>query len=412
MQSVSRQSCDVAIIGAGPAGAVAAALLRQKSLRVLVLEKQHFPRFSIGESLLPQCMDILQRAGMLEAVTGAGFQIKKGAAFSLDGAYESFDFGIKSASGWSHTYQVQRARFDQILADEAGRQGAEIRYGQTITGFDRQHGKPCLEVEDESENRYRVDASFVLDASGFGRVLARLLELDRPSSFPRRSSIFTHVGDNIDAPEFERDKILISIHPRHRDIWYWLIPFSDGRASVGVVAPDEFLELMPGDDLERLRALIGEVEFKARLLRAAEFDRPAGRLSGYASAVNSLHGENFALLGNAGEFLDPIFSSGLTIALKSSSLASELVWRELQGEDIDWEREFSEPLMCGVDTFRNFVGAWYDGRLQQIFFSPRKGDDIKRMICSILAGYAWDRDNPYARNPARLDTLYRLCAGS
>lgn len=410
MNRSGRQSCDVAIIGAGPSGATAAALLSRASLNVLVLEKQHFPRFSIGESLLPHCMDFLQQAGMLEAVEMAGFQFKNGAAFCRGDKYESFDFGSKFGNGWDHTYQVQRAKFDTILADQAARQGAEIRYGQTITGYREGASGAVLDVRDEENRHYQVEAGFVLDASGFGRVLARLLDLDKPSAFSARGSIFAHVSDGIDDPGFDRDKILIGIHPRQGEVWQWLIPFSGGRASIGVVAPPDYFEQRSGSDLDKLRGFHFENAHMGKLLDGADFDSPAGSITGYACAVDSLYGERFALLGNAGEFLDPVFSSGLTIAMKSSSLAVGLLLRRMSGKPVDWEREYAGALMHGVNVFRVFVGAWYEGRLQRIIFSESKSEEAKRMICAILAGYAWDHDNPYVRRPARLDTLYELCA--
>src|SRR5438309_10455040 len=119
---------DVLVIGAGPAGSVASALLRQQGLQVLVLEREQFPRFSIGESLLPQSMVYLEQAGMLRAVVEAGFQFKNGAAFVRGEDYTDFDFRDKQSQGWGTTYQVQRARFDHVLADEAQRPGAQIRY--------------------------------------------------------------------------------------------------------------------------------------------------------------------------------------------------------------------------------------------------------------------------------------------
>jgi flavin-dependent dehydrogenase len=124
-----------------------------------------------------------------------------------------------------------------------------------------------------------------------------------------------------------------------------------------------------------------------------------------------LHGRHFALLGNAAEFLDPVFSSGVTIALKSASLAAAALGRQLRGDSVDWQREFTEPLNYGVETFRAFVNGWYDGSLQQVIFFQRQPDNIRRMICSVLAGYAWDRDNPYTGPQAgrRLRTLAELC---
>lgn len=409
MNAGNRQYFDVVIIGAGPSGAVAAALLQRKSLSVLVLEKQQFPRFSIGESLLPHCMDFLEQAGMLEAVQSAGFQPKNGAAFRHGDNYDSFDFSAKSCSGWDSTYQVERARFDKILADEAARQGAEVRYQNAITAFRSDGTTARLGVTDANGEPYEIDAGFVLDASGFGRVLARLLNLERASEFEPRTSIFTHVSDHISAHRYDRNKILVHVHPEQQDIWYWLIPFAGGRASVGVIAPAAMISEMPGDNLSRLRQLIAHIPSKAKLLDKAEYDSPVGSIEGYACDVTRLYGDNYALLGNAGEFLDPVFSSGVTIALKSASLAAETVARQLAGARPDWNLEYAQPLQEGVETFREFVSAWYDGRLQDIFFSPNKGEDVRTMICSILAGYVWDRQNPYVQKPSRLNTLAELC---
>jgi flavin-dependent dehydrogenase len=125
--------------------------------------------------------------------------------------------------------------------------------------------------------------------------------------------------------------------------------------------------------------------------------------------VKQLFGKDYALLGNAGEFLDPVFSSGVTIAFKSASLAADVLDRQLRGLLPDWDQEFTKPLMQGVNTFRNFVNAWYDGRLQDIIFASDKNESVKRMICSILAGYAWDIENPYVKDVSRLDTLAKLC---
>ena len=115
----------------------------------------------------------------------------------------------------------------------------------------------------------------------------------------------------------------------------------------------------------------------------------------HAANVKTLHGPGFALLGNAAEFLDPVFSSGVTIALHSAKLGAAAVDRQLRGEAVDWQAEFAEPLMFGVETFRTFVSGWYDRSLQDVIFYPDKSPTIHRMICSVLAGYAWDPSNPY-----------------
>ena len=403
---------EILIIGAGPAGSVAAGLLRKQGREVLILEKEQFPRFSIGESLLPQSMEHIEAAGMLQAVVEAGFQYKNGAAFARGDARTQFDFREKFSKGWGTTYQVQRADFDKVLADSAEAAGATVRYRHAVTAIDIGGEKPLVDVRAPDGEAYRVEARFLLDASGFGRVLPRLLQLETPSNFPVRGALFTHVQDGI-APggSFDRNKILITVHPQHHDVWYWTIPFSNGRCSLGVVARGEFLDQYQGDDNDRLRAIVAEDPGLAALLANAAWDTPTRRIVGYAANVTSLHGNGFALLGNAGEFLDPVFSSGVTIAFKSASLASACIARAFAGEAVDWETDYSVPLRKGIDTFRCYVDSWYEGGFQNIIFHPDASKGVREMICSILAGYAWDSGNPYVAEPQRrLRSLVEICS--
>ncbi len=400
---------DIIVIGAGPSGAVAAALLNKKGYRVLIIEKEHFPRFSIGESLLPQCMTYLEQAGMLSAVEQARFQFKNGAAFTRGDHYTDYDFTEKFTEGRGTTFQVQRDQFDKILADEAEKQGVEIRYGHQLMAIDFDKDNAALTVNNEHAAPYSVSARFVLDASGFGRVLPKLLSLEKSSTLIKRTALFTHIEDNINDPRHDREKILITVHPDHHEIWYWLIPFSNGRSSIGVVVPQRHLDSMEGDAETKLKQLISEGRLLADFLPNAKYDTDVRSIGGYSSDVISLYGEKFALLGNAGEFLDPVFSSGVTIALTSASLAADVVDQELSGANPNWETSFVSPLKVGVNTFREFVEGWYDARFQDVVFSSNKNDSVTRMISSVLAGYAWDIKNPYVKNPSRLTTLAALC---
>ncbi|KXU36874.1 FAD-dependent oxidoreductase [Cephaloticoccus primus] len=405
----------VTIIGAGPAGAVAAALLKRKGHEVLILERQQFPRFSIGESLLAHCLEFIEEAGMLPAVQAAGFQIKNGAAFGWGDRYTWFDFRDKFSPGPGTTFQVQRAHFDQIMANEAMKQGVEVRYRQEVISADFSNSNPILTVRDLANSNiiYQVQSEYVLDASGYGRVLARLLDLESPSSFPPRKAIFTHIEDRIDDIQFDREKILISIHPQERGIWYWVIPFSSGRSSVGVVGKSALIAPLEEGSLATLRRLVDEAPNLKRILHNAVWDTPASTMSGYSANVTRLHGPGYALLGNAAEFLDPIFSSGITIALRSAKLAAEALHRQLSGETVNWETDFSQPLQVGVETFRAYVEGWYSGEFQDLVFYEKAQPGIRRMISSILAGYAWDTTNPFVAEPRRrLRTLSELCRQS
>ena len=403
------ESVEILIIGAGPSGSVAAALLRRQGRQVLVIEREQFPRFSIGESLLPQSMQYLEEAGMLRAVVEAGFQFKNGAAFMRDGRYTDFDFRDKFSDGWGTTYQVQRGQFDHILINEAERQGAQVRYRHEVTAVDLQGDRPLVTVKDPNGELYRIAAGFILDASGYGRILPHLLKLETPSNFPVRGAIFTHIEDGI-GHGFDRNKIRVTVHPEHCDVWFWTIPFAGGRCSLGVVAKPAFLDGYQGSDHERLQAIVAGAPSLQALLANAKWDTPARRIVGYSANVSSLSGKGYALLGNAGEFLDPVFSSGVTIAVKSASMAAELLGRQLAGETVDWQQEYGEPLRLGVDTFRAFVESWYSGGFQRIIFHEGHQPEIRRMIASILAGYAWDKKNPFVKETKRrLAALEALC---
>lgn len=405
-----QETTDVAIIGAGPAGAAAAAWLARRGLRVQVIERSLFPRFSIGESLLPQCMAHLDACGLLDAAQAGDFQPKNGAAFTWRDCYAAVDFRDKFSPGPGTTWQVERGDFDQRLIDGARQAGAEVEFETSVEAFHADHHQPSLTLVDASGKRRSLGARFVLDASGYGRVLANLSGLARPSTLASRCALFTHVEDRIDCPDHDREKILIGVHPEHPGIWYWLIPFRNGRASVGVVGDSATLNAAGVDDSQRLWHFIHAEPRLAKLLANARAIRDIGRLEGYSSDVERLHGPGFALLGNAGEFLDPVFSSGVTIALDSAVRAAPLVERQLAGENIDWESEFEQPLRRGIATFREFVDAWYDGRLPRIIFNKKQPPRIRSMISSVLAGYAWDTHNPFvAASHRRLNSLAEAC---
>jgi flavin-dependent dehydrogenase len=405
---------DVLVIGAGPAGSMVSALLARRGYGVLVLERQKFPRFSIGESLLACSMELLHEAGMVEAVMARSFQFKNGAVFDREGLFSEFNFADKSSAGYPFTFQVPRADFDATLAAEAQRMGAEIRYEVEITAVDFSGEQPRVTSRAADGATEIHEPRFVLDASGFGRTLPKLLDLHRPSAFPARAAIFCHVRDHIVSGAMDRQKIRVGIHPKDHNVWSWLIPFSNGNASVGVVAPLEHHQARTGTLEEQYwQALRAEPRLHA-LLANAQTVRPVNELIGYAATVTRLYGRHFALLGNAAEFLDPVFSSGVTIAMKSASLAAQALDRQFRGETVDWERDFADELNYGVETFRSFVAGWYDGSLQDVIFFPRQQENIRRMICSVLAGYVWDRENPYTgpQSGRRLRALAEICRGS
>jgi flavin-dependent dehydrogenase len=396
---------DVLIIGAGPAGAVAAADLHREGFRALVVEKQKFPRFVIGESLLPHTMDLLKEVGLLEAVEARGFIHKTGAVFKRGPEVCDFDFANQSGDGWKYTYHVPRAEFDQTIADEVASRGVEMLYGHGVAAvnFVNAHAEVTLEQPDGTARE--VSTRFVLDCSGYGRVLPRLLKLEAPSKYPVRESLFTHItGDKRPAGRGE-GKIWICMHPDGG--WIWIIPFSNGKTSIGVVATPEFFARFPGPPEAQLRAIIMSEPNSAERLGDMQVVFPPHRITGFACSVTKLFGPQFALAGNATEFLDPIFSSGVTLAMESGLRAAQVTARQLRGEAVSWQADYADHVMQGVETFRSYVTAWYDDKLPTILFAAQRNPEIMRQICSVLAGYVWDKSNPYV---AQADRALRALA--
>ncbi|WP_233468442.1 NAD(P)/FAD-dependent oxidoreductase [Zooshikella ganghwensis] len=404
-----KQSVDVLIIGAGPAGCVAAAYLLEQGITVKILEKSQFPRFSIGESLLPQTMEILQQTNLLQPVIEAGFQYKNGSIFRWQDEQVEFDFREKFSPGWGITYQVQRDKFDSILASQVESKGAEVIYQATVKHIDYIDGGVRVAWYDGDGNVHSETTQFILDASGFGRVLPKLLKIEEPSSLPFRQSLFTHVIDQIPLTRFDRNKIIITVHPQDTQTWMWLIPFADGSSSLGAVATPEFYQQFAGLSPDQMLERICHADsYLSNLLKGARNKYSVRQIGGYSSSVKSYYGDRYALLGNAGEFLDPVFSSGVTIAFKSAQLACDVLTRQFAGEPVCWHQQFVEPLLGGINTFRAFVDAWYAGALLPILCYPKKDPDVTAMISSVLAGYAWDTRNPVVQDARK---FLRLISG-
>ena len=389
---------DVLVIGAGPAGSVAGSLLSRQGHRVITLEAGTLPRFQIGESLLPRSNDILAAAGLLDAVVARRYQPKNAALF-LDGdRRDRFCFADAFPGQRPQTFQVPRDDFDQTLATAARAHGVDVRFNHKVETIELAGDQVSLSVLDlEADRRLQLHAGFVLDCSGYGRVLPRLLGLEKRSEIPPRIALFTWVeGDDRPPGDLEGD-IWICIHPR--GAWGWIIPFSNGRTSVGLVMPQADYESVSGCDRDRLFALLDEdPNVRARLRNASPVLKTV-KLSGWAAAVTKFHGPGWAVTGNASEFLDPVFSSGVTLALESSSIAAGLVHRSLSGEAVDWDAEYDAAVGKAVGVFKVFVRSWYEGSLPRILLSPNKHPAIKQAITAVLGGYVTDPSNPFVRDP-------------
>jgi len=389
-------SVDVLVIGAGPAGTIAASIVKKAGWNVKIVEREKFPRFVIGESLLPRCMEALEEAGLLEAVKAKNFQKKFGAKFLRGEETTDFDFSEQFTNGWHWTWQVTRADFDQTLAEEVQRKGVSVDFETTVTGiefFDDERSITTVQLKDGSIKK--IEARFIIDASGYGRVIPRLFNLEQPSSLSPRKAVFAHVRDVHREVFNEPNRIIIMSYLPGS--WAWIIPFSTGITSLGIVGNFSFFENVPGGAPQQFHHLVqNNAYLKSRFSDVPLVFEPR-KLEAWSSTTDKFYGKGYVLVGNATEFLDPIFSSGVMFASVSSQLASRLTVRKLAGETVDWDKDYTIPMQQGVDTFRSYVMAWYDGTLEKLIYSKSHDDSIRKQICSVLAGYVWDQNNDFVR---------------
>lgn len=392
---------DVLIIGAGPSGCVAAAYLNNQGYDIKVVEKSVFPRFVIGESLLPRCMDHFEEVGLLDCLKAANFELKPGARFLRGDVVCNFDFSDKHSEGWDWTWQVPRADFDHILVKEIIKKGVDVSFEHEVTAVEiADDGSSKTTIKTKEGGTYTIHAKFIIDSSGYGRVLPRLLDLDKPSALPDHSSIFTHVKD-VNREE-GTEGTLITFDVLDKDTWFWVIPFSNGNTSLGFVSKTEYIDSFKGSNTERMKEMLKLSDYYYDRFKDVDFLFEPINIKNYSKSVKQLYGKGFALTGNSSEFLDPVFSSGVTFATESALMSAKLISKELRGELVDWEEEYSNYIKYGVAVFSTYVKEWYTGNLQTLFFHRPENPDVKRQICAVLAGYVWDKTNPFVTKHDRI----------
>lgn len=388
---------DVLVIGAGPSGCVSASYLHTNNVKVKVVEKTKFPRLVVGESLIPRVMDHFAEAGFFETLDAMNFEKKPGARFIRGEEICIFDFSDKYGEGWDWTWQVPRADFDNTLAQEVIKKGIDLEFESEVISVAFEGKNSTTVVKDKDGNLKEIHAKFIIDSSGYGRVLPRLLDLDTPSKLDPHSSIFTHVKD-INRPEgIEGTQISFDI--LETQVWLWVIPFSNGNTSLGIVGPTEFINSLSenNDTREALNNAIKLSDFYIKRFGGVDFLFEPVKLENYSRSVKKMYGDGFALTGNSSEFLDPVFSSGVAFATESGMLAAKLYLKEHQGIAVDWEEDFTGYMKRGIAVFTTYVKEWYTGNLQTLFFHQPENPDVKQKICSVLAGYVWDETNPFVK---------------
>lgn len=391
------EEADVIIIGAGPGGSLAGATLANSGRNVIALEREYFPRFVIGESQLPRSTQLLQEAGLLDAVADRNFMKKYAATFKCGDKTTRYCFAEGLPGDAPMAFQTPRGPFDQVLATAARARGVDVRFGHQVDAIELYDDRVVLQVTNlESQQKITFTGKWLLDCSGFGRVLPKLLNLDAPSCLIPRKACFTMFeGDSRPRGEEEGD-IWINVIP---DLgWGWLIPFADGRSSVGFLTEASRYDALADNDRDRLLAMVQAEPNTAERLRRAVPVNKVQQLQGWTRMVSSMYGQRWAVVGNAGDFIDPIFSSGVMLAMESGTLAAKLVHRALAGESVDWMREYQEVIKRATDVFRGFAQSWYDGDLVKIVFSTDPADQARRSIVSVLGGNVLNQKNPLVRN--------------
>jgi flavin-dependent dehydrogenase len=405
---------DVLIIGAGPSGCVSASYLHKNGVKIKVVEKTKFPRLVVGESLIPRVMDHFAEAELFECLDAMNFEKKLGARFIRGEEVCIFDFSKKFGEGWNWTWQMPRADFDNTMAQEIIKKGIDLEFESEVISVSFEGKNSTSIVKNIDGNLKEIHANFIIDSSGYGRVLPRLLDLDTPSKLDSHSSIFSHFKD-INRPE-GKEGTLISFDILETQVWLWVIPFSNGNTSVGIVGPTNFINSLSEnkDNSEALNNAIKLSDYYIKRFAGVDFLFKPIKLENYSRSVKQLYGDGFALTGNSSEFLDPIFSSGVAFATESGILAAKLFLKESQGIAVDWEEEYSGYMKRGIAVFTTYVKEWYTGNLQTLFFHQPEDPDVKRKICAILAGYVWDNNNPFVKKHENVikNMAYLLKMGS
>ncbi|TGN27791.1 NAD(P)/FAD-dependent oxidoreductase [Empedobacter tilapiae] len=391
------ENTDVLIIGAGPSGSVSAAYLRENNIKVIVLEKTQFPRIVVGESLIPRSMDHFEEAGLLPYLEKQNFEVKPGARFIRGEQICIFDFSKKFGKGQDWTWQVPRADFDMTLADAIIEKGADLRFNQEVIDVQFEGKKSITTVKKQNGETYQINAKFLIDASGYGRVLPRLLNIDSPSKLNPHSAIFSHI-DDVRRPE-GREGTQISFDIIETKVWLWVIPFSNGKTSVGIVGPTDYINQLSTnqDTTEALQNAIQKSDFYVNRFGNLPFEFDPIWLKNYSAAVTKMFGNGYVLTGNSTEFLDPVFSSGVCFATESGLKAAKLAVKEINGEKVDWQTDYEDYMKDGIDVFTTYVQEWYTGNLQELFFHQPENPDVKEKICAVLAGYVWNKENPFVK---------------
>ena len=387
---------DVAIIGGGPGGSTAAALLAKQGIRCAIIEKDEFPRFKIGESLLPYSTDILRKSGAMEVIDSGKYIRKYGAQF-IDHRLENeiyFEFKEGIDSDHPYAFEVVRSEFDKDLIDHAISLGVEVFQPEKVISIEEH--KTHIEIKTSERT---ISAKYVLDASGRNALLGRKKKLRSSTQEFNNIAVFTHFKNTKRGLGEREGDITIGVLPDH--CWSWIIPFKGNECSVGIVVDaKKYSKADYNEELIREK-LSCHPKFND-ILENAESTRPVQMASNYSEKCSELTGPRWLLLGDAAGFLDPVFSSGVHIALKSADIASEVLAEAIKNDSLLTEtelgRSYANELFKGMQRFRSLLKLFYDtdfvASMQKVLQRP----NTLRAFTSAVGGDMWNDSNPLFSN--------------
>ncbi|MBQ99561.1 MAG: alkylhalidase [Verrucomicrobiales bacterium] len=395
MISKIKNDCDVLIIGAGPAGSTAATILSgEKGKKVIVLEKGHFPRYHVGESLIPHCYDTLERIGMVDRLNGAGFQSKQSVQFvNPDGELSApFYFSKHTDHPRAKTWQVDRATFDTMMMERAREAGAEVREGIKVLDFLEEEGVVIgVTAEDESGKVFEVRASMTMDATGRDALFQRKKKWRKRDPKLNKIAIWTNYKGAKRDPGVDEGATTVAYVQEKG--WFWNIPLKDDIVSTGIVAERDYL-YRDGRDLHEIyQREIKENKWVEEHLSEGEQIGEYWVTGEYSYRAENCAADGLVLIGDAFAFLDPVFSSGVYLALTTGSLGADAVADALEADDASAERflGYGERVCKGIEWMRKLVYAFYD---ENFSFKDvaMKYAEVSRDLTDCLIGDLIDKD--------------------
>jgi flavin-dependent dehydrogenase len=391
--------CEVLVMGGGPAGSTAATLLSQLGRRVILLEKARHPRFHIGESLLPMNLPLFERLGVLDKVQAMGV-FKPGADFEADNERGYNTFAFKRAIGNSppHAYQVWRQDFDKMLFDHASATGADAREGHEVIAVEQVDSRRShVEVRTEDGRTYRITTQYVVDATGRDTFLSSKKRLRRKNAEHQSAAIFGHFRGAECRPG--EDAGNISIY-RFDHGWMWMIPLPDGVMSIGAVCRPAYLKQRKGKTVDFLLQTLNQNEGVRRRIEHATLIGEEVRVTGnYSYDSAQMGGAGWVMVGDAFAFLDPVFSSGVYLAMSGAEQAATVVDAALREprREANLLRKLERRQRAGMKRFAFFIYRFNSPIMGRIFRQPRNIWKIEQGVISMLAGDLFDSPNVVRR---------------